>query len=648
MDHGTDIIDMDFVDNNYISKFEWLTLTNANKKLKILNNQSFRNNIVLSNLHAKLIVCQSDFDLYLYKIFCKKILKLQKIDDTTVIDLLKHYITFKKQGDKINFHKLDQLFKINSDFDIDIYRIHNSELSNYNIAKLIEHYVDHGVYECRKSNIRDVRLIDNKDMFRRICSGLITKIDKYKIPRIPLKSEYETVLIEFRILPHIEFLLRNTILLLDENWSHTIICGNTNYDFILSICSSISTHINIIKLGRDNLNREEYSDLLTTTQFWEMFYGEKLLIYQEDSMLFKGNIDDFLSYDYIGAPWPRRFNYTTSGAGGNGGFSLRSKRVMIEIIDKISVFDTGAANNNDKKLLEDIYFCKNMENLNVGKLAPHEVAGQFSSELIHNENSLGGHNMWLSDPNWANRIPSVFKNITRFTNYALIYICHNQQSFELIYDYLKYPNCYVIKVGYTDLINVYGYEHKIIIAKDLPDNIEHEDKLLTFTAWYAIIKNKLFTDYNHLCLFEYDVILKDYTLYNIDQLIKQSSNQVDAISFISGDNAFTMDCNISHLFDFLKQKNIEEYDTNSIWYHSTNHCIRREVLAEFVGWYYPDCLYFKNKDLKKFSYYHERLFSVYIKHFNKKHVLLNEPFIHTQRRSHVNTSNHDSKCDNSM
>jgi hypothetical protein len=37
--------------------------------------------------------------------------------------------------------------------------------------------------------------------------------------------------------------------------------------------------------------------------------------------------DDFLLYDYIGAPWPRRFNWVKPGCRvGNGGFSLRSKQ----------------------------------------------------------------------------------------------------------------------------------------------------------------------------------------------------------------------------------------------------------------------------------------------------------------------------------
>ena len=633
MNLGPNIIDIDFVNKNYINKFEWLTSKNDHKINKILNGHSLRNNIVLSNLHAKLIVFQYDFDINLYEMFYTKILGLQKVDNN---ELLKHYIILKKQYGKIDFDKFDKLFKINYEFDVDIYIKHNIDLSGLNIVQFVNHYVDHGVYECRKSTVKDTISIDNKSMFRRVCSALIPKINKYKISTIPLKSEYETVLIEFRILPHLEFLLRNTILLLDDKWSHTIVCGRLNYDFITSMCSSISTNINVKKLEYDNLLRDGYSELLTTKKFWEMFSGEKLLIYQEDSILFQSNIDDFLSYDYIGAPWPKHFNFTTSGAGGNGGFSLRSKQTMIEIIDTMSLSKTKSRNHgrNAKKIFEDVYFCRNMENLNIGKLATNEVAEDFSSELIYNENSLGGHNIWLSDPTWVKRVCNVFNNINRFTNYVLIYICHNQKSFELVYNYLKYPNCYIIKVGNTDLTNLYGYEDKIFIVKDLSHNIEQEPKLLTFTAWYAIIKNNLFTDYKYLCLFEYDVIIEDCVLYNIDKLIKEHNDQIDVISFISGDHSFARDCNMARLFHFLKQKNIDEYDKNSTWYHTTNHCVRRELVAKFVDWYYPDCLYFKNTDDKQFSYYHERLFSVYIKHFKKNIHLLNDKFIHGQYCSH--------------
>jgi hypothetical protein len=50
---------------------------------------------------------------------------------------------------------------------------------------------------------------------------------------------------------------------------------------------------------------------------------------------------------------------------------------------------------------------------------------------------------------------------------------------------------------------------KVIIARDLPDNIEHYPNLVAWTGWYAIARNGLITA-DIVNLFEYDVNLIDY------------------------------------------------------------------------------------------------------------------------------------------
>ena len=49
----------------------------------------------------------------------------------------------------------------------------------------------------------------------------------------------------------------------------------------------INRDIKIINLEKDTLTREEYSIMLMNYKFWEQFIGDKLLIYQEDSIIFK-------------------------------------------------------------------------------------------------------------------------------------------------------------------------------------------------------------------------------------------------------------------------------------------------------------------------------------------------------------------------
>jgi hypothetical protein len=55
-------------------------------------------------------------------------------------------------------------------------------------------------------------------------------------------------------------------------------------------------------------------------------------------------------------------------------------------------------------LPEDVYFSKNIQDLELGRVASWETAFAFSSESQHSPNSLGGHNFWGSDPNWRKRL----------------------------------------------------------------------------------------------------------------------------------------------------------------------------------------------------------------------------------------------------
>lgn len=253
-----------------------------------------------------------------------------------------------------------------------------------------------------------------KKEFRYICFRYLNYIRSIKIDLTKNsydKNEFEAVLIEFRNLPHIEFLLRNAILKLGTNWSHTLVCGNMNFALCSEIVKGISNKIRIVKLDYDDLTKNEYSKLLTSSAFWNELRGNKILIYQEDSFIFNRSIAKFTHFDYIGAPWLASQNDNHCGVG-NGGFSLRTKDVMLKII-KEKAPDTTTINSSTLKYMnncnlnfipEDVYFTKNMEDLKIGSLADRGSAAAFSTERILHNSSLGGHNFWLSDPNWKQRI----------------------------------------------------------------------------------------------------------------------------------------------------------------------------------------------------------------------------------------------------
>ncbi len=133
----------------------------------------------------------------------------------------------------------------------------------------------------------------------------------------------------------------------------------------------------------------EYSDFMVY-KLADYVHTEHVLVAQWDGFIRNIELwsDDFLQYDYIGAPWPesvlypgvpKQFNV------GNGGFSLRSKK-LIDCVSK------------DPKLtyhhLEDVMICQlNRAYLEMKDFtfAPLEVAKQFSWECGPEHPSFGVH-----------------------------------------------------------------------------------------------------------------------------------------------------------------------------------------------------------------------------------------------------------------
>jgi len=238
---------------------------------------------------------------------------------------------------------------------------------------------------------------ESKEKFRQICFKNKNKFDKeLKNVKIPKQSEYEAIFIEFRKLPHVEFVIKNAIVKLGNLFSHTIVCGKDNYEFMLNIISKISHNIRIIKINVENMNVSDYNNLLLTYSFWEMFEGDKLLIYQEDSMIFKKNIQDFLEYDYIGAPLLYNFKFIN----GNGGLSLRNKKMILNILKKEKFVN--------KKIPEDLFFSKKGKEMGYN-IAPVKVCSQFSVENWRKKNTFGGHQFWNRDRNWEKKMLKIYK-----------------------------------------------------------------------------------------------------------------------------------------------------------------------------------------------------------------------------------------------
>ena len=354
---------------------------------------------------------------------------------------------------------------------------------------------------CNEYNINYNELSDNdKNKFRYVCFKYNQFMKHISLPNIKLDSIYEAVFIEFRILPNIEFIIRNAILKLGNAWSFTIVCGNVNMRYIKHMVKNISMNINIIHLDYDNMTRNEYSNYLMTSHFWDLFKGDKILIYQEDSLILQKNIMDFIDYDYIGAPFPQGTDDTPNGVG-NGGLSLRTRRKMIEVIQKcpIKKFKIGNSTKNYMDMVgmdnvpEDVYFSKNLQDYKIGKVADWDTAYQFSSESTFNPNSFGCHQLWTCTTKWQNHLKKIFKyeiytpntNIIDYLQFVnLPKETAKTQSIPNAFDIDLYFFCKVNKVEYINKTSALTIVHR----QCMQGYIYHPKQLLNYFPNIIFIK----------------------------------------------------------------------------------------------------------------------------------------------------------------
>ena len=428
-----------------------------------------------------------------------------------------HYHTYGKQENRLCCES--DFYNLYPSFDIEFYKQYYYHLSYMNDVELLNDYEKYGKNERRLINKSEINYeilnnsnLDKKVQFRFVCEKNIDYIRNLYLPDFCEKSSFESVLIEYRCFPHLEFLIRNTIIKLGDKWCHTIICGNLNYDFMRNMCSTISNKIKIIKTNYDNLFPSDYSRFLSSLDFWNLLEGEKILIYQEDSIIFKTNVDDFLKWDYIGAPWLEHQDDTNGGVG-NGGISLRTKSVMMQVINTIGIDDVKMnkstlnymRNTNSTCPPEDVYFCKIMEDYSIGLLADRKSASDFSTESILNRNSFAGHNFWISDANWMERIFE--NNVIQFKKTFVTYFLEHRGGWKTILENL------ISKENYNNESHFNFFdmmETKFLWNKDYSINykwcgIIHstsiESHYLKNISIYDILTNENFMKSLHFCKF---------------------------------------------------------------------------------------------------------------------------------------------------
>ena len=191
-----------------------------------------------------------------------------------------------------------------------------------------------------------------------------------------------------------------------------------------------------VKIGRLSIEKPVNSNLDSLVEYnkyvlYKLFnhvVSSHCLLIQADGYVINGSIwtDDFLKYDYIGAPWPVENKRYVDPFGnhqrvGNGGFSLRSKKLLqvplkIDIPWEVNVGEFYK-HFGQRAYSEDGNICVHNRHLfeNEGCIfAPLGVALSFSRELAiperADEPTLGFHR--YKNGNKSQRKPNYLRKLT--------------------------------------------------------------------------------------------------------------------------------------------------------------------------------------------------------------------------------------------
>ena len=195
----------------------------------------------------------------------------------------------------------------------------------------------------------------------------------------PISNNKIAIIVETRKLDYLDWVVDTIKHFI--GWEIRFFCSHMNKDMVSGVQKSIIP------------NKIDYSSIMKDSSFWSDIDQEHILVFQHDSFVLREGIDEFLQYDYIGAPWDWSYNNSIDRRyknlkdfrnGGNGGFSLRKKSAMLEL-------SSGSFPDYE---YEDMYFSNALKND-----IPLEIKQKFAVESIFYENPLGVHKIdkYLSD-----------------------------------------------------------------------------------------------------------------------------------------------------------------------------------------------------------------------------------------------------------
>ncbi|KAL3428418.1 hypothetical protein PVAG01_01927 [Phlyctema vagabunda] len=200
-------------------------------------------------------------------------------------------------------------------------------------------------------------------------------------PIVPMRQYLNqskvALLIEDRPLPNLVPLFLHFTMVLPPDWtfrfigSPASIAALTHAPAVQRQVASSKVGITAIPANTSIASQELISRFMTSLWLWDevLAPADAVLVFQTDSILCANahqRIDDFLGWDWIGAPWKNKRRL-----GGNGGLSLRRRPPIVEILQR----ETRAPDSE----FEDVWLTKRLKQ-DGRRIADRPHALQWSGE----------------------------------------------------------------------------------------------------------------------------------------------------------------------------------------------------------------------------------------------------------------------------
>lgn len=259
---------------------------------------------------------------------------------------------------------------------------------------------------------------------------------------------------------------------------------------------------------------------------------------------------------------------------------------------------------------------------------------------------------------------------TKLANHKMdvFIICHDQDillNLEQDQVFSCLPRYTYLFVGDrpTDKIR---HQKNVIICNQLKHNIEQYKNLVSFTAWYAVHKNKLSKN-PYVALLEYDSLLSNdfyertqesltpttFVGFNKTMLFSPefmdlvSSGEQDLLQVVKNDPSFPVfniyyhdavplvEELLKHVYNIdLREFLVKHFiSTGDIfWYPVSNAALPIKVFNDFVKWYLPIAL--KSPELPLIAHVHERCLKVFSVLNQLPQLMVEGVLEHRQLKSH--------------